>query len=375
MYRVAGLARIAPRRVGFGAINRDAGILFLLGGREAEASTRWAALRGSAARDALNASRSLSTTTVPSRVVIGYREYATQSDKETEAPAAQPDDTAAAEPTEPSPPTPSARYPWRFSFEPPFPPTPTSFFGKVMATVKQKHFLNLGLQRAKRHLPTDIGQSFPDSLLASAPTTIGALFAAMADPECPEDVFRMVASPILANRLIQAASEAEQLGLDVQFAHPDTLPTSVQVIGYRFVYGPRDNFSGSIPETHKRTPWFDGLVTFITPKEEAKFRHHQQQREQVLAAMKEGGHIFVDVQVEWPVKMRVLEESTAGGEGQVVVEDEKKTFVVTFESPRFIGGAKGEQAQLVDSEIWDWKVADVDYILAQELEEIGGVSE
>ena len=198
---------------------------------------------------------------------------------------------------------------------------------------------------------------------------IHELFRTMARADAPEDTFRTIASPILASRLIAAAAEAEQLGLDVQFDFPTTVPTKLEIQGYRFIYGPRSE-SGEIPSTHVRTPWFDGLVTFIVPKEEAEFKHHNRQREVVLTAMKEGAAILVDVKAsDWKVGMEILEDEA--GDQKTVVKDEKDGVVVTLESSRFFAGAKGEKSRLVDEEGgWTWKVGDLDYMLAQEMSEI-----
>ncbi len=205
--------------------------------------------------------------------------------------------------------------------------------------------------------------------MEEAPIMIHELFRAMARPDCPEDTFRTIASPVLASRLITAAAEAEQLGLDVQFEFPTTVPTKLEIQGYRFIYGPRSS-TGEIPETHTRTPWFDGLVTFIVPKDEAEFKHHARQREVVLAAMKEGAVILVDVKASgWPVQMEILEDEA--GDQKTVVKDRKKGVVVTLESSRFFAGAKGEKSRLVDEEEgWTWKVGDLDSMLAQEMSEI-----
>lgn len=275
-------------------------------------------------------------------------------------------DSAAPEPSEPAPQSTPARYPWRFSFEPPYPPQPDSFFGRVLAPIKSRHFANLGLQRAKRHLPPEIAGSFPDGLLKNAPAMVEELFHIVASVDAPEDLYRIVATPVLANRLIQAASEAEQLGLDVQFTFPAEPPSGLQVTGYRFIYGPRDA-NGGVPEGYTKTTWFDGLITLIVPEEKAAFKRHQQQRDVVLAAMAEGGVICVDVKVNWKVGMKVLEDS---GKGDVVVEDQKDGLTVTFESSRFIGGPKGHASKLVEDEEWGWKIADLDLILSQELSEI-----
>ncbi|KAI9028556.1 hypothetical protein DFJ74DRAFT_703521 [Hyaloraphidium curvatum] len=268
---------------------------------------------------------------------------------------------------------PAARYPWRFSFEPPYPPPPSSFFARVVAPIKASHFLSLGLQRAKRHLPSHLRDAFPASLLENdAPALIRSLFGALTSPDATEEDFHRVACPLLADRLIEAASEAEQLGLDVQFAVPpgSPAPESLKVVGYRFLYGPRDPATGAIPETHTRTPWFNGLVTLIVPREEAEFRHHQHQRELVLGAMAEGGVIHVDVKASnWAVGMRVAEGGAPGSEGAVVVEDRKDGIVYTFESSRFVAGPKGQESKLLD-DAWGWRISDIDFILTQEQKEM-----
>lgn len=227
----------------------------------------------------------------------------------------------------------------------------------IWGIIKQRHLRNIGTSRARGLLKEDV-YHVPLQLQEDAARVIETAFETLNSDKVTElEGLNGLMLQSLAEEFIAGNKRMVDDGIKVNFIS-HTKP-KVTIEGYYFTYGPFP-----IPDNYVPQSWLD-FITFVIPIEDADFESHPKQNEITAKAANEGCYFRIDTRVDWDLEF-VLTCTTTD---VVLVRDRRKILNVSFLSPHFTPWdeifhlQKDGRWKLA----WDWKISDIDSLLASRI--------
>ena len=220
----------------------------------------------------------------------------------------------------------------------------------VMDTIKQAHYRNLGITRARKLLKDD-AYNFPKQFnLDSAKVFVDTLDALPTNESKLKDLMTMELYELYAKGLSRLASKKETISFEF---HSEP---KVRVNKLHFYYGP-----SPIPENYITQNWLD-LISITLPQEDAVFESHGRQSELMQRAEKEGCYFRIDTTIDVDLEFTLFNEN-----GLPLIRDCRSFVDVEFTSPHFT--PFDEIFDLQEDGTWKlgfpWRIVDIDRVFAQ----------
>jgi hypothetical protein len=222
----------------------------------------------------------------------------------------------------------------------------------LWSSVKQKHFLKLGLKKAEKCFP---GYDFPRAFLKDAALVCQQTFDALSRPELAGsvDALQPLMSLILAEKFVDGYESLQRQGLTPKFIlHSEP---KLHLKGINLTYGPYPP-----PSDYIIQHWWS-VMTLVIPPEEAPFISADRQQEILKLASEDGVYIRINVQMNADIELLLVDSKS-----QKEFFKDKREFVdLEFTTPHFtpwdevVGLDKNGDWQLR----WKWRLTDMDALI------------
>ncbi|KAJ3307599.1 hypothetical protein HDU76_004512 [Blyttiomyces sp. JEL0837] len=245
-------------------------------------------------------------------------------------------------------------YPWLLTTSPPRKP-PSSLW----AMIRDRHLLSVALLRAKKHLQH---YELPDDFVPDANRITKNLLVSLTDPSIlnNDDAMYNLMLRNLSRRFVDGYKSMIERG------HTPKLlikgEPRVRITSLYFTYGPYP-----APETYVHQEWLN-MLCLVIPEQDSEFISHPHQKKVMNKAMDDGVFIKIRTHVDVDMEFVVSDQNDIP-----YIRDKRKSLEVEFISPHFtpwdeiFDHVEGGDWKLK----WDWRVSDVDGLLANSLPPVG----
>ncbi|KAI9206614.1 uncharacterized protein BJ171DRAFT_496333 [Polychytrium aggregatum] len=234
-------------------------------------------------------------------------------------------------------------YPWLLSTAPPRQESPT-----VWSVLKEKHFLALGIERAKKHLHYP-AYDFPMIFTEDIEPVVTNLFATLSDRNCSEETLQPVMIRALVDRFLPAYRAMQEKGQRVEFVLCGKPVASVT--GLHFTYGPYP-----APPDYVTQHWWN-FLTLMVPEEDGLYQSHSQYKALMQRAMDDGVYMKINCRVKCDLEFILWDKNDIP-----LVRDRRQRVDIQFISPHFT-----PWDEIFDTDDagkwhlkWAWRVSDID---------------
>ncbi|KAJ3038200.1 hypothetical protein HK097_003240, partial [Rhizophlyctis rosea] len=186
-------------------------------------------------------------------------------------------------------------------------------------TLKQKHLLAVGTERAKQHLLYP-NYAFPEQFYSDVRSVLHELFPVLSNPQTASDIsyLRPLMTTPLAERFALSTEALYRHGsrLRIKLNTP-VEKLKIRLTSLEFVYGPYP-----APPNYVAQRWVD-LVTLMIPKDDAPFISAPRHREVMKQAMDDGCFMRATVKVDGDLEVGVFEGVEVPEEERVSIYGEE----------------------------------------------------
>ncbi|KAI8892810.1 hypothetical protein BC833DRAFT_610595 [Globomyces pollinis-pini] len=226
-------------------------------------------------------------------------------------------------------------------------------------SIKQKHLVNCGIERAAKNHLNDEYYDFPFRFYDDVVIILHNFFETLSNPnKYDHDHLSTLMTKGLANQFIDGLQLSKSMGQFPKFVlHSQP---KVRLRGVHFTYGPYP-----VPSNYCPQEW--DYITIMVPEEDAQFTSYKKNHQLLKEAMDQGCYFRIKATIDCDLEFAIIDSKS----DIPLMRDRRKSFDMTFTSPHFTPWDtifeldEGGKYRLA----WDWRISDVDYRLEKQSKE------